>query len=131
MIPRYVPQFIFTLSRAVLRVRPPSRRSKPRLLSFALLLTIIILTIHVLNYDEAAIESFHTHSPSLASSFWPFGALEEVLLELEERSPTEIALDGSWKEGVSVEEFNERYERRLDECREGGVCAKNADKLVR
>jgi hypothetical protein len=91
--------------------------------------------------DNATIERFHRSSST--SKVWGLGIgdaeLDQAFLELDaetknmskdQRSQVEIALDGTWKE-TTIEKFNRRFEARLTACREGGPCAKNADKLVR
>ena len=40
------------------------------------------------------------------------------------------ALDGSWKEGLTVKTFNEMFLARVDTCLAGGPCAENNDKIV-
>lgn len=92
-------------------------RATGRAIGLAVFLTSSIL---VLTTD------FHAQLSERGTSF-----LRDQFKTWRQPTSVEIALDGSWKDGKTPEEFNDYHFERLRSCREGGPCPKNVDKLVR
>lgn len=42
----------------------------------------------------------------------------------------ELAIDSSWRDGLSLDDINHKYDQVLESCRLGKECGRNNDKLV-